>query len=105
GFGAGGETRTLMRSEPRQILSLVRIPISLLRQSPRGGHIRVARADRSNANPSNEGIFHGFCLIKLCLPMAWQRCTMAKPVKTGRLFPRPPSQSRSDQATKVQEFS
>src|SRR5437899_8703013 len=29
--GAGGETRTLMRSEPRQILSLVRIPISPLR--------------------------------------------------------------------------
>ena len=31
--GAGGETRTLMRSEPRQILSLVRIPISPLRLS------------------------------------------------------------------------
>ena len=30
-LGAGGETRTLMRSEPRQILSLVRIPISPLR--------------------------------------------------------------------------
>ena len=30
-IGAGGETRTLMRSEPRQILSLVRIPISPLR--------------------------------------------------------------------------
>jgi hypothetical protein len=30
-FGAGGRTRTDMRSEPRQILSLVRIPISPLR--------------------------------------------------------------------------
>ena len=30
--GAGGRTRTDMRSEPRQILSLVRIPISPLRQ-------------------------------------------------------------------------
>src|SRR5687767_14491656 len=30
--GAGGRTRTDMRSEPRQILSLVRIPISPLRR-------------------------------------------------------------------------
>src|SRR5688572_9710661 len=49
--GAGGETRTLMRSEPRQILSLVRIPISPLRLL-RGrfwtasGHIRETGAYR-----------------------------------------------------------
>ena len=36
--GAGGRTRTDMRSEPRQILSLVRIPISPLR---RLGHVII----------------------------------------------------------------
>jgi hypothetical protein len=37
GLGAGGRTRTDMRSEPRQILSLVRIPISPLRR-PKDAH-------------------------------------------------------------------
>ena len=36
--GAGGRTRTDMRSEPRQILSLVRIPISPLRLL---GHVMI----------------------------------------------------------------
>src|SRR5438552_10948688 len=49
--GAGGETRTLMRSEPRQILSLVRIPISPLRLSSEGPidasrHIRGSQYGR-----------------------------------------------------------
>ena len=43
GFGAGGRTRTDMRSEPRQILSLVRIPISPLRLV---GHVIIEAANR-----------------------------------------------------------
>ena len=40
--GAGGRTRTDMRSEPRQILSLVRIPISPLRLERDAHHKAVS---------------------------------------------------------------
>ena len=46
--GAGGRTRTDMRSEPRQILSLVRIPISPLRRR-RMHMIRPFQMDRNFA--------------------------------------------------------
>ena len=42
-YGAGGRTRTDMRSEPRQILSLVRIPISPLRLL---GHVIIEAINR-----------------------------------------------------------
>src|SRR6266508_4881513 len=81
--GAGGETRTLMRSEPRQILSLVRIPISPLRLrcSLDGQVILVQRPHLVNP-PANGSRYQGitaenhikssenlgFRLGKECLP-------------------------------------
>ena len=51
-FGAGGRTRTDMRSEPRQILSLVRIPISPLRRR-RMDMIRPFRVERNFSSRSS----------------------------------------------------
>ena len=50
-YGAGGRTRTDMRSEPRQILSLVRIPISPLRRR-RMHMIRPFRMERNFTRPN-----------------------------------------------------
>src|SRR5216683_2259126 len=94
-FGAGGETRTLMRSEPRQILSLVRIPISPLRQfaAKLSGHIRGSWCARQPGDilqwfewgspkpPKRANKTGLLALSKSVLPNAKPCYTMTKPVQ------------------------
>jgi hypothetical protein len=51
-YGAGGRTRTDTRSEPRQILSLVRIPISPLRREGLTSYGPFSRIARMAQNPT-----------------------------------------------------
>src|SRR5687768_11997337 len=92
--GAGGETRTLMRSEPRQILSLVRIPISPLRLvrdrfSTASGHIRetpLSRQLEPRVNGPRARSFRIRAKIghfrgeKTCWPHFRPYCTIVRPV-------------------------